>query len=108
MEEIDQDALKRQEIRRLRGFTLRMCVSGMNADGLRAVKILDAALPLYPDAGQRQIDEALTYLEAAGLVERNVTKRDLNDKLPVVKWKATAKGVNVLEGDVADRGVDVG
>ena len=102
MSEIDAAAVAREEIRVLRGQVLRVLHAAMAAGGMKR-QVLGRVVA----GDDRRVDEALSYLAIAKLAEKEEVKLDRLDRNPLVYWKITAAGVQVVEGTAADGGVDM-
>jgi len=103
-DDFDRDALERAAIRQLRGTILKLLSAAALAGGIKAPMLHKALSEETP----RRIDEALSYLETAGLAEKKLLPLDKRDRMPRELWKPTARGMQVAEGVGEDPAVDVG
>lgn len=97
---MDTDAIKRDEVRGLRGKILRALhrVFGSDTPAMTAESLQRVVRPL----GRRQYEEALAYLVSTGYVERKEEKLDAMDQEPEIFLALTSKGARVMEGIETD------
>jgi hypothetical protein len=107
---MSDDAIDRQELRRMRGQIIRALWSfyGGTPDTITAETLRRHVMRL--NAGrERMYTLALGYLcdKGAGFVERIEDRMDALDREPMVFYRLTARGANLKNGEITDPGVDL-
>ncbi len=102
MSELDDNAAQREAVRMLRGGILRALQRVLESGTLATLLYLRRVL--RPE-NERLLREALSYLLAAGYVAATENRLDARDTSPLVTYKLTAPGMQLVEGVLTDASV---
>lgn len=100
----DRDLMERQHKRELRGSILRTLAEAFGTTTDVSVAMLRR---VRPDAAARDLETELAYLEGLGYALRCQDKRDALDVNAPVYWRLLAKGMQVINGDLEDRSIEL-
>ncbi|HVS73098.1 MAG TPA: hypothetical protein VHQ47_17720 [Phycisphaerae bacterium] len=102
----DDDIVKRNKIRRLRGSLLRTARTAYGDDAGVAIE------NLHHVAGRSRWTEAqilaeVQYLIDMGMLERREFRRDKLDREPLCDFRLTARGIQLLNGDIEEPSIEL-
>jgi hypothetical protein len=102
----ERDVIERQKRRELRGSILRTARLVYGDEGRVTIGncLRVAGKHIWRE---QQVAEEAHYLVEKGYLQRHDTKRDQRDEDPPVVYSLTAKGMDLINGDIADEAIEL-
>ena len=110
-DEADDGVLERQKRREIRGSILRtthrVYGQGGNATFISLVHVAGIYVTGNERQKHRQVREQVTYLIEKEYLREVMEKRDAKDLDPPAVYQLTAKGMDLINGDIEDAAIEL-